>query len=113
MLREVLAIPSKGSGQQPWKLRPPHVLLVGRRWLQAKGGSHLKPSAPQASLLPRALARVLEEHATCRRCIQWEKLPEHLGGGRGVRVPRGASVWPAVVDATFLKKKQQCWERQR
>lgn len=32
-----------------------------------------------------------------------------LGRRRGVRVPRGASVWPAAVDATFLKKKQQCW----
>ena len=35
-----------------------------------------------------------------------------LGGEEGVRLPRGASVWPAAVDATFLKKEQQCWERQ-
>lgn len=60
-----------------------------------------KPSpSPQ---LPRALARVLDERATCRRCIQWEKLPERLGRRRDVRVPRGASVWPAAVDATFLE----------
>lgn len=53
MLREVLEIPSKGSGQQPWELRPPHVSLVGRRWLQPEGGSRLQAlsspgiSAPQ------------------------------------------------------------------
>lgn len=36
-----------------------------------------------------------------------------LGRRRGVRVPRGASVWPAAVDATFLKKKAAVLERQR
>lgn len=54
-------------------------------------------------MFPGALARVLDERVTCRRCIQWEKLPERLGRRRGVRVPRGASVWPAAVDATFLE----------
>lgn len=33
-----------------------------------------------------------------------------LGRRRGVRVPRGASVWPAAVDATFLKKSSSAGE---
>lgn len=53
MLREELAIPSKGSGQQPWELRLPHVSLVGRRWLQPKGGSHLQALSSPGIFAPR------------------------------------------------------------
>lgn len=104
MLREVLAIPSKGSGQQPWELRPPHVSLVGRRWLQPEGGSHLPALSSPGIFAPQGPSQGTRQACyMCRRCIQWEKLPERLGRRRGVRVPRGASVWPAAVDATFLE----------
>lgn len=104
MLREVLAIPSKGSGQQPWELRPPHVSLVGRRWLQPEGGSHLPALSSPGIFAPQGPSQGTRQACyVCRRCIQWEKLPERLGRRRGVRVPRGASVWPAAVDATFLE----------
>lgn len=53
MLREVLAIPSKGSGQQPWELRPPHVSLVGRTWLQPEGGSHLQALSSPGIFAPQ------------------------------------------------------------
>lgn len=50
-------------------------------------------------------------HAT--RGIWWGGPPEWLGQGGKLEIPRGAQVWPAAVDATFLKKQQQCWGRQK
>ena len=69
MLWKVLAIPSKVSGQQPWELRPPCVWPVGRRWLQPEGGSTLQALSFPGIFAPRALAKALDEHATCCRCI--------------------------------------------
>ena len=71
-----------------------------------------KPSAPQHLLLPGALARALGELLHAVGAFGGRAAGE-LGGKEGVRLPRGASVWPAAVDATFLKKEQQCWERQQ
>lgn len=82
MLREVPELPPKVSGQQPWELRPPCVRL------QEDGSSPREEAISSlgspASLLPGALARALEEHAACCRCVQWGKLLERwVGGGQG------------------------------
>lgn len=43
VLREVAELPSKVSDQQSWELRPPPVLLIGRRWLQFKQSPSPQP----------------------------------------------------------------------
>lgn len=53
VLREVPELPPKVSGQLPWKPRPPGFCLSEGDGSSPKEEAISKPSAPQASLLPR------------------------------------------------------------
>lgn len=63
-----------------------------------------EPSAPRHPLLPRPLARALDEHATCCRCIQWEELLGCSGGEEGVGSPRGLGV--ASCSGHYIPQKR-------
>lgn len=112
-LREVLAIPSKGSGQQPWKLRPPHVLRVGRRWLQAKGGSHLQALSCPGVSAPQGPGQGTRRAHDMSQMHSVGKAARAFGWGQGCQgSQRGLSV--ASCSGRYIpQKKQQCWERQR
>lgn len=107
------ALPSKGPGQQPWELRLPSVSPIGRRQLRPEGEDGLQALSSLGILYSpgpwpgHQMSMAHAADAFSGKSCQSARV------GRRASGPRGASGWPAAVGATFLKKEQWCWEKQR
>ena len=107
------ALPSKGPGQQPWELRLPSVSPIGRRRLRPEGEDGLQALSSLGILCspgPWPGHQMSMAHAADAFS---GKSCQSAQVGRRASGPRGASGWPAAVGATFLKREQWCWEKQR